>query len=121
MGRDACSLTHFWQPTLLNLFDTHYLPLQAGLRPAMKSFILALLPGLEEETGEFFDNVRVQIVVDKDSLTTGTGSWSTGQTLRNCFTIILPSEYLVDNADFTLCSGHFSELSIAPATTAQTR
>lgn len=23
----------------------------------MKSFILALLPGLEEETGEFFDNV----------------------------------------------------------------
>jgi hypothetical protein len=24
----------------------------------MKSFILALLPGLEEETGEFFDQVR---------------------------------------------------------------
>lgn len=24
----------------------------------MKSFILALLPGLEEETGEFFDKVR---------------------------------------------------------------
>lgn len=23
----------------------------------MKSFIIALLPGLEEETGEFFDNV----------------------------------------------------------------
>jgi len=25
----------------------------------MKSFILALLPGLEEETGEFFDKVGV--------------------------------------------------------------
>lgn len=46
------------QPTLLNLYDTHYLPLQAGLRPVMKSFILALLPGLEEETGEFFEKVR---------------------------------------------------------------
>ncbi|KAF8665364.1 hypothetical protein AX16_000383 [Volvariella volvacea WC 439] len=45
------------KPTLLNLYDTHYLPLQAGLRPIMKSFILALLPGLEEETGEFFEKV----------------------------------------------------------------
>ncbi|KAG5733413.1 Protein dopey, partial [Termitomyces sp. T112] len=45
------------KPTLLNLFDTHYLPLQSGLRPVMKSFILALLPGLEEETSEFFDKV----------------------------------------------------------------
>ncbi|KAI0756510.1 Dopey, N-terminal-domain-containing protein [Daedaleopsis nitida] len=45
------------KPTVLNLFDTHYLPLQGGLRPVMKSFILALLPGLEEETGEYFDKV----------------------------------------------------------------
>ncbi|KAJ7755024.1 Dopey, N-terminal-domain-containing protein [Mycena maculata] len=45
------------KPALLNLYDTHYLPLQAGLRPVMKSFILALLPGLEEETGEFFEKV----------------------------------------------------------------
>ncbi|KAH9858301.1 Dopey, N-terminal-domain-containing protein [Lenzites betulinus] len=45
------------KPTVLNLFDTHYLPLQAGLRPVMKSFILSLLPGLEEETGEYFDKV----------------------------------------------------------------
>ncbi|KNZ76347.1 Protein dopey [Termitomyces sp. J132] len=45
------------KPTLLNLFDIHYLPLQSGLRPVMKSFILALLPGLEEETSEFFDKV----------------------------------------------------------------
>ncbi|KAH9920216.1 Dopey, N-terminal-domain-containing protein [Epithele typhae] len=45
------------KPTVLNLFDTHYLPLQAALRPVMKSFILALLPGLEEETGEYFEKV----------------------------------------------------------------
>ncbi|KIJ66430.1 hypothetical protein HYDPIDRAFT_26778 [Hydnomerulius pinastri MD-312] len=45
------------KPTLLNIYDTHYLPLQQALRPVMKSFILALLPGLEEETGEFFDKV----------------------------------------------------------------
>ncbi|PFH49049.1 hypothetical protein AMATHDRAFT_5245 [Amanita thiersii Skay4041] len=45
------------KPALLNLYDTHYLPLQAGLRPVMKAFIIALLPGLEEETGEFFEKV----------------------------------------------------------------
>ena len=48
----------FGQPTLLNIYDTYYLPLQHDLRPVMKSFILALLPGLEEETSEFFDKVR---------------------------------------------------------------
>ncbi|OAX42077.1 hypothetical protein K503DRAFT_863326 [Rhizopogon vinicolor AM-OR11-026] len=45
------------KPILLTIYDTHYLPLQGGLRPVMKSFILALLPGLEEETGEFFEKV----------------------------------------------------------------
>ena len=52
---DACS--QLGQPTLLTIYDTYYLPLQHDLRPVMKSFILALLPGLEEETGEFFDKV----------------------------------------------------------------
>ncbi|PPQ99509.1 hypothetical protein CVT24_005299 [Panaeolus cyanescens] len=45
------------KPTLLNIYEANYLPVQAGLRPIMKSFILALLPGLEEETGEFFEKV----------------------------------------------------------------
>ncbi|KAF9524082.1 Dopey, N-terminal-domain-containing protein [Crepidotus variabilis] len=45
------------KPALLNIYDTHYLPLQTALRPVMKSFILALLPGLEEETSEFFEKV----------------------------------------------------------------
>ena len=35
--------------------------MQASLRPVMKSFILALLPGLEEETGEFFDQVLTML------------------------------------------------------------
>lgn len=51
-------MTKSKQPTLLNLFDTYYLPLQAGLRPVMKAFILALIPGLEEETGEYFEKVK---------------------------------------------------------------
>lgn len=56
------SFLQFLQPMLLELYDTYYLPMQAGLRPIMKSFILALLPGLEEETSEFFDKVRVLFV-----------------------------------------------------------
>lgn len=39
----------------------YYLPLQADLRPIMKSFILALLPGLEEETGEYFEKVHDKV------------------------------------------------------------
>ncbi|GAA5884793.1 hypothetical protein JCM16303_007269 [Sporobolomyces ruberrimus] len=45
------------KPIVLNLYERFYLPLQASLRPAIKAFILALLPGLEEETGEFFEKV----------------------------------------------------------------
>jgi len=40
----------------LTLLETHLLPLDpAALRPALKAIILALLPGLEEETSEDFD------------------------------------------------------------------
>lgn len=45
------------KPTLLGIFERFYLPLQGSLRPIMRAFILALLPGLEEETGEFFERV----------------------------------------------------------------
>ena len=46
------------QPIVLGIYERFYLPLQESLRPATKAFILALLPGLEEETGEFFEKVR---------------------------------------------------------------
>ncbi|GAA5879237.1 hypothetical protein JCM8547_003940, partial [Rhodosporidiobolus lusitaniae] len=45
------------KPIVLNLYERFYLPLQESLRPATKAFILALLPGLEEETGEWFGKV----------------------------------------------------------------
>lgn len=45
------------QPIVLGIFERFYLPLQESLRPATKAVILALLPGLEEETGEFFEKV----------------------------------------------------------------
>lgn len=46
------------KPIVLGIFERFYLPLQEELRPATKAFILALLPGLEEETGEWFEKVR---------------------------------------------------------------
>lgn len=46
------------RPLLINIYETYYLPLGADLRPAAKALILALLPGLEEETGDFFDKVN---------------------------------------------------------------
>lgn len=52
----------FWlsspsQPIVLGIYSKFYIPLQDALRPATKAMILALLPGLEEETGEYFDKV----------------------------------------------------------------
>lgn len=47
------------QPIVLSIYERFYLPLQESLRPATKAFILALLPGLEEETGEFFEKVSL--------------------------------------------------------------
>lgn len=45
------------RPLLISLYETHYLPLGDDLRPATKALILALLPAMEEETGDFFDRV----------------------------------------------------------------
>ena len=48
---------------LLELFERYYIPLQGELRPVMRAFILALLPGLEEETSEFFERVRGLLIL----------------------------------------------------------
>ncbi|KAG8740013.1 hypothetical protein FRC10_004853 [Ceratobasidium sp. 414] len=58
------------KPALLNLYDTHFLPLGPSLRPATRALILALLPGLEEEQGEFFD--KVLALLDRLAGTVGT-------------------------------------------------
>jgi len=39
----------------LTLFEAFIVPLGVSFRPAEKSVILALLPGLEEENGEYFE------------------------------------------------------------------
>lgn len=57
------------KPALLNLYDTHFLPLGTSLRPAARALVLALLPGLEEEAGEFFD--KVLALLDRLSGTVG--------------------------------------------------
>nr|XP_031863087.1 uncharacterized protein CI109_001565 [Kwoniella shandongensis]KAA5530159.1 hypothetical protein CI109_001565 [Kwoniella shandongensis] len=45
------------RPLLIKIYETYYLPLGENLRPATKAFVLALLPGMEEETGDFFDKI----------------------------------------------------------------
>lgn len=53
-----CGESLVFQPIVLSIYERFYLPLSESLRPATKAFILALLPGLEEETGEWFEKVR---------------------------------------------------------------
>jgi len=43
------------KPQLLNLYEKYYLPLGKDLKPCMKSFILALLPGFEDEGNEYYE------------------------------------------------------------------
>ena len=43
------------KPHYLDLLERFYLPIGTGLRPALKSLVLALLPGIDEEGGEYFD------------------------------------------------------------------
>ncbi|EOR01446.1 Protein dopey-1 [Wallemia ichthyophaga EXF-994] len=44
------------RPLVLELYKSHYFPLRSHLRPIIKSMTLSLLPGLEEENGEHFDD-----------------------------------------------------------------
>ncbi|CBQ68744.1 related to DOP1-strong similarity to developmental regulatory gene, dopey (dopA) [Sporisorium reilianum SRZ2] len=43
------------KPTLIAIYETFYLPLQDDLRPLTKALQMALLPGLEEETSEYYE------------------------------------------------------------------
>ena len=45
------------RPILVKIYEEYYVTLGEDLRPATKAFILALLPGMEEEMGDFFDTV----------------------------------------------------------------
>lgn len=48
---------------LLSLYETHFLPLGAALSPILDGFVLAVLPGVEEESSEFY--VRSRNLLDK--------------------------------------------------------
>ncbi|KAJ9474697.1 Protein dopey [Pseudozyma hubeiensis] len=43
------------KPTLIAIYESFYLPLQNDLRPLTKTLQMALLPGLEEETSEYYE------------------------------------------------------------------
>ena len=52
------------RPSFLSLIETHIVTLKAeALRPALKSLLLCLLPGLEDETSEEFDQTLA--IIDK--------------------------------------------------------
>lgn len=58
------------RPAFLSLFEDHVLVLDSFiLRPALKAIILALLPGLEEETSEEFE--RTFSILDRFKATVG--------------------------------------------------
>ncbi|ODO06352.1 hypothetical protein L198_01584 [Cryptococcus wingfieldii CBS 7118] len=72
------------RPLLINIYETYYLPLQVQLRPATKAFILALLPGIEEESGDFFD--KILFLLDRLS-----GAVTPTFFLQNTFLILITS------------------------------
>lgn len=56
------------KPIVLSIFERHFLALGQDLRPVTKAFLLACLPGLEEETNEFFDRVIRLLDRTRDSV-----------------------------------------------------
>lgn len=115
----ATLMTKSKQPTLLNLFDTYYLPLQAGLRPVMKAFILALIPGLEEETGEYFEKVKAFWLPSLCTDLRDVGLELVGSPVRNCFSLIFLAEYLVNHANFPKCTRDVTHVLISTVATTQ--
>lgn len=43
------------KPALLSLYESQFLPLGPSLGPLLDGFVLAILPGLEDESSEFFE------------------------------------------------------------------
>ncbi|CAH1756245.1 1732_t:CDS:10 [Entrophospora sp. SA101] len=56
------------KPQLLGLYEKYFFPIKKGLRPVMKAFITALLPGLEEEGSEFFEKCMWLVLITSPSL-----------------------------------------------------
>lgn len=57
------------KPQLLLIFEQYYYPLRGKLRPAMRGFIISLLPALEEEGSEYFDRVSNSPILQQHNTT----------------------------------------------------
>ncbi|KAL8832383.1 MAG: hypothetical protein Q9191_000302 [Dirinaria sp. TL-2023a] len=67
------------RPALLSLFENYILALDGFvLRPALKAIILALLPGLEDETSEEFEHVHALLAKFKSVGASAHGMTTTG-------------------------------------------
>ena len=95
----------------------------------MKAFILALLPGLEEETGEFFDQVcktrlpdplvfRVRVRTSPHA-DREIGSHSVRPALWDCFSSFLHSKHLALHVDHSLGPGSCAAVSFQATSKAQ--
>ena len=80
------------KPALLSIFETFFLALDPEtLRPALKAIILALLPGLEEETSEEFERTlstlnRLKTIIGQGGRTTAHALDASGnQYFWQCF------------------------------------
>lgn len=82
----------------------------------MKSFILALLPGLEEETSEFFEQVAV--IPKRNGLMANIkiGLEYTRRAVYYCVDVLFSRERLVDHADCSICTWYRSEPGISSFT-----
>lgn len=89
------------KPTLLDLYESFYIPLGKDLRPVAKSMALALLPGIEEETGDYFDRTL-------DLLTKLANSVDTGFFYQCLFLI------MVTNASSRLAAVHYLSRRLKP-------
>ena len=74
----------------------------------MKSFILALLPGLEEETGEFFEKVSYPFRLDQRGLNICIGPQPTRSTVWHRFARLFSPEYLAGHVDDAFRQRHLS-------------
>ncbi|KAL8715949.1 MAG: hypothetical protein Q9220_000616, partial [cf. Caloplaca sp. 1 TL-2023] len=64
------------KPAILSLFDTFVVALDpAAIRPALKGIILALLPGLEEESSEEFERTHEILQILKEAIIKGSDHW----------------------------------------------
>jgi hypothetical protein len=81
----------------------------------MKSMIIALLPGLEEETGEYFEKVRVKAIYQTTPISICLGPESPRPTLRDRLTVVFLPKHMVGHADNAICSRNLSKFLVPSA------